>query len=168
MPFVNKEIDLGEFMKQLHQRIQKTGNTAVLIFFESFWAEQLPEKIKRAADPSWDGRTVNAGDFDEIYPIAARMLRDAASRNFSEAHPQIYEEAHEVSIAFCDELNELFQCSGKEKFDLIPIKSFAQSMAEAGLVKIDQGPDGQGNVTLTDRGEKLAEEFEQDLKKSNP
>ncbi|MBN1325736.1 hypothetical protein JW977_02030 [Candidatus Falkowbacteria bacterium] len=136
MPFVNKEIDIGEFMKQLRRRLEKSGDIAALSFYEFFLEEQLPEELKRRVAADCDGRTVIAGDFDVIYPMAAELLRNAAARNFSEVHSEIYNEANAVSIAFCDELNEFFQCSGDEKFDPIHIKSFVQTMVDAGLVKV--------------------------------
>jgi hypothetical protein len=125
MPFVNKEIQFDEFMKRLHQRIQGGGNNhPCLSFFECFLLEELPREVRaNVVVPNWDGR-VNAGDFDAIYPMAANILHDAASRNYSEAHPDIFKEANAVSAAFCDELNELFCCSGDETFDFIPIKSY--------------------------------------------
>ncbi len=165
MPFVNKEIGLDEFMKQLHQRIQKGGNAAALSFFECFLQEELPRDLRRAA-PDWDDRAVNAGDFDDIYPFAAVLLHNAASRNYSECHPDIFEEASAVSRAFCDELNELFQCSGDDGFDFIPLKSYTDMMAEAGLVKLTEGPDGQTMVSLSEKGEEAAREVEQEIKET--
>lgn len=161
MPFVNKEIELDQFMEQLHQRIQKGGNTAALDFFEFFLKKQLSEELRRQAASDWDGKTVNAGDFDAVYPMAVQILHDAATRNASEALPDIYKEASAVSSAFCEELNEIFQCSGSEVFDLIPIKSYTEMMAEAGLVKLTSDPDGQTMVSLSEKGEKVAREVEQ-------
>ncbi len=166
MPFVNKEIDFGEFMKQLRQRLEKEGNSAALSFFEFFLEKQLPEELKRGAVADWDGRTVNAGDFDALYPMAAEILHDAATRNASEAHPDIYKEASAVSLAFCDEFNELFQCSGDDKFDFIPIKSYTEMMAEAGLVNVIYGLDDQKMVSLSEEGERIAREVEEEINRA--
>lgn len=159
MPFTNKEIHISDFLKQLQERIKSQGNSNALIFFEIFLQKGLVEEIKKHPDvaPNWDGR-VNAGDFDVIYPLAVEILHDAASRNFSE-HSNTYADAHAVSIAFCDELNEMFQCSGEEKYDLIPIKSFIDMAAEAGVVQVEDGM-----VSLTPEGEEIAQSVERQIK----
>jgi hypothetical protein len=136
MPFDSKEIQFSDFMERLYKRIQQSDNAGVRIFFESFLQNSLFEQLRKhpRVVANWDGRA-SAGDFDFIYPFAAEMLRDAASRNFSEVHYEIYKEADAVSVAFCEELNEIFQCSGKEKFDPIAIKSYLEMLADAGLIK---------------------------------
>lgn len=166
MSFTNKEVRFEDFMQRLHQRIQRGGNSAALIFFECFLKNQLLEELKRGAAADWDGQTVNAGDFDGLYPVAADILHGAATRDASEAHPDIYKEASAVSQAFCDELNELFQCSGDEVFDFIPIKSYTEMMVESGLAKTTFGPDGQTMVALSEKGEEVAREVERELKKT--
>lgn len=166
MSFVNKELEFNEFMKQLHQRIQRGGNAAALIFFECFLQEELPRELKRRAAPDWDGRTVNAGDFDTIYPMAVGILHDAATATASENLPDIYEEASAVSKVLCEYLNELFQCSGDDGFDFIPIRSYSQMMAEAGLVNLTPGPDGQTMVSLSEKGEQVAREVEQKIEEA--
>jgi len=158
MPFVNREVDFSEFMEELHKKIQTGGNPAALAFFESFLQEQLPQELKRRAAPEWDGRTVVAGDFDVLYPMAADILLDAATMNASEAHPTIYEEASAVSLALCQYLNELFQCSGDEGFDFIPIKSYSSMMAEAGYIEIHDG-----KISLTPAGIAAAQEVEEQI-----
>lgn len=152
MPFTNKEIQLSEFIEQLHQRIKEGGNDDVRIFFECFLQERLIKEVKSSPglNPDWGGQ-VNAGDFDVIYPMAANILHDAASSNFSEAHRDIYEHANAVSVAFCDELNEMLQCSGEEIFNLIPIISYVDMMVEAGAVEVKNG-----FVKLTPEGEAMA------------
>jgi hypothetical protein len=139
MAFINKEIQLSDFMEQLHKRIQSSCNSDVLIFFRIFLQESLIRAVKEHSGlaPDWDGR-VNAGDFDVIYPMAVEIIHDAASRNFSE-HSNTYADAHTISIAFCNELNEFFQCTGEEKFDLIPIKSFVDMALKAELLKYRMG-----------------------------
>ena len=164
MSFVNKEIRFDKFMEQLRQRIERGGNIAALIFFGSFLQRALPEELRRAAVADWDGHTVSAGDFDVLYPLAVRILHDAATRNASEVHPDTYKEANAVSSAFCEELNELFQCSGEEVFGFIPIKSYSQMMAEAGLVDLSHGPDGQTMVSLSDEGKRVAREVEDEIR----
>ena len=159
MPFVNKEIHIDDFLEQLSKRIELQGNSNTRIFFEIFLQKGLVEAIKKhpGLAPNWDGR-VNAGDLDVIYPLAVEILHDAASRNFSE-HSNTYADAHAVSTAFCDELNEMFQCSGEEKFDLIPIKSFVDKAVEAGVIKVEDGM-----VNLTPEGEEIAQEMERQIK----
>jgi len=164
MPFIDKEVEFDQFMKQLHQRIQRGGNAAALSFFECFLQEELLRELKRQAASDWDGRTVNAGDFDAIYPMAVEILHDAASRNYSECHPDIFEEASAVSSAFFDEINELFQCSGNEVFELIPIKSYTEMMAEAELVKLTPGPDGQMIVSPSEEAERVLREIREEFK----
>lgn len=160
MPFVNKEMQLTDFLEQLHKRIEASDNSAALIFFEVFLQKRLVEAVKKhpglASD--WDGR-VNAGDFDVIYPMAAEILHDAASREYSSTHPDIYKDAHAVSTAFCEELNKFFECSGDEGFDLIPIKSFVDMAVEAGTVVVEDG-----FVKLTPEGEEIAQSVERQIK----
>jgi len=153
MPFVNTEIQLTDFLEKLRQRIESNGDSAVLISFDHSLREGLVKEVKECAT-DWDG-CVNAGDFDAIYPMAVKILRDTAGRNLSEAHPDTYDEAHSVSVAFCEELNDVFQCSGDEEFDLIPINSLVDTAVEAGMVQVKDGL-----VNLTPKGEEMAKEVE--------
>lgn len=157
MSFVNQEIELTDFLKKLRQRIESGSNQNVLTLFDTTLPEELGETIEKRST-NWAGR-VNAGDFDAIYPLAVEILRDTAGRMFSEAHPNIYKEAHAVSVAFCDELNEMFQCSGEEKFDLIPIKSFVDMAVEAGTVRVVDE-----SVQMTPKGVAMAQETERGIK----
>lgn len=125
MPFTNKIIPLAEFLQAVHRRILQSQNEDARIFFDSFLRDNLLKEIKPNLPEDWDG-LVNAGDFDELYLLVAEMLSDAATRNYSEGHPNIYKDASAVSLAFCEELNEIFQCSGDEIFVSIPIKSFSE------------------------------------------
>ena len=158
MPFVNKEILLSDFLKSLRKRIESSGNTGALIYFETYLEDGLIEAVKERSI-SWNG-LCNAGDFDRIYPIAVKIIREAAGRNLSEAHPDTYQQAHAVSVAFCEELNETFQCSGDDKFDLIPIKSFVSMAVETGSVRVED----DGSVQLTPKGEEMARETEAGIK----
>lgn len=143
MPFnEEKSILIQDFLSQLHEKI-KTDAPSSLIFFEAFLKDQLIEDFREEFDlPANWGKfvnvgLVNAGDFDQIYPMAAAILYEAAGRNYSEVHPDIYKEAHGISTAFCELLNEVFECSGDDGvFDLIPIVSFAEAAIAAGVVTV--------------------------------
>jgi hypothetical protein len=150
MPFVNKEIHINDFLELLHKRIESQGDSNARIFFEIFLQGGLLKKIKNNYKVAPDGR-VNAGDFDVIYPFAVDILRNAANGSFSE-HSNTYVDAHTISVAFCEELNEFFQCSGNEKFDLIPIESYVDMAIEAGIVRVKNGM-----ISLTLKGEEMAE-----------
>src|SRR3989344_3057855 len=128
MSFTNKAIQMTDFLARLHERIKATGNIDARIFFEVFLQDVLVGKIKSnfKVPPDWDG-LATAGYFDQFYPFAVELLFDAAARNLSE-HQNLYGAAHAVSVAFCGELNDLFQCSGVDGFDLIPIISAADGM----------------------------------------
>lgn len=154
-----KIINIKDFLDQLHKRLKEKGDLGTLIFFEVFLQNKLVEAIKRTGGtvPNWDG-SVNAGDFDTIYPYATQILFDAASRNFSE-HSNTYKDAHAISVAFCEQLNEIFECSGEEVFDLIPIKSFVDAAVEAGVVTVEGGL-----VHLTSEGEEIAQNIEREIK----
>lgn len=160
MPLVNKEVLLTDFMEQLRKKIEVSGNSATLIFFEIFLQKRLVTAVKEhpGLAPNWNGR-VNADDFDGIYPMAVEILHDAASREYSSAHPNIYKDAHAVSVAFCEELKEFFECSGEEGFDLIPIRSFVDMAVEAGTVVVEDG-----FVKLTPEGEEMAQSVEREIK----
>jgi len=138
MPFVNKEILLTDFLEGLYERIKSGGNTGALIDFELYLKDGLVEEVKEHSE-GWDGRC-NAGDFDAIYPMAVGILRGAAGRNFSEAHLDAYQVAHEVSVAFCEEINQVFQCTPPDQFDLIPIQSFTTMAAK--------GDKGEGGADI--------------------
>ncbi len=157
MPFVNTEVKLTYFLQALRRRIESIDDPAALIFFDNFLQEELIKEVK-ARVTDWEG-FVNAGDFDAIYPIAVEILRSAAGRNFNEAHPDIYDEAHSVSVAFCEELNDMFQCSGDDIFDLVPIKSFVDTAVEAGVVEVEDGL-----VQLTPEGVETAQDVEGGIK----
>lgn len=146
-------------MEGLHRRIESQDNSNAQIFFEIFLQKGLVEAIKNypGIAPNWDGR-VNAGNFDVIYPLAVDILRNAAFRNFSE-HSNTYADAHAVSVNFCEELNEMFQCTGEEKFDLISVKSYVDMAVEAGVVEIKNGM-----VSLTPEDEKVAQSVEREIK----
>lgn len=164
MPFVNRSILFSKFMRQLRQRIEKNDNPYAITFFEFFLERQLPEEVRRRVAHDWDGQ-VNAGDFDVIYPMAASILHDAATREASETHSETYIAATAVSLTICAELNELFQCSGEEAFDPLPIRSYSEIMAEAGLVDLALGSDGQTMVSLSEKGQRVAHEVEEEIHK---
>lgn len=156
MSFVNKEIELTDFLKKLRQRIESASDSSILVLFDTTLPEELAEAVKEHTT-GWSGRS-NAGDFDHIYPLAVNILRETAGRMFSEVHSGIYKEAHAISVAFCDELNEMFQCSGADKFDLIPIKSFVDMAVEADTVRVEDD-----SVQLTPKGEEMARETEAEI-----
>lgn len=132
MPF-NKEktISLKDFLERVHARIKTENNPQVLACFEVYIMRNLAEKLveEGAAVPEVAELDLMPGDFDSFYPFVAKELRDAASRNYSEVHLDSYQEAHAVSVAFCAELNEYFECSGEDGlYDLIPIVSFVEML----------------------------------------
>lgn len=118
-------------MQAVRRRILKSENEDAMIFFDSFLGDHFIEEIKPNFRDGWDG-LVNAGDYDQLYPLVAEILFDAATRNHSEGHVNIYKDASAVSLAFCEELNEVFQCSGNETFIFIPIRSFSEMMIKSG------------------------------------
>lgn len=138
MPFNREKIvNVSDFLNQLHEKLKAGGDPAPLGFFEIFLKDQLVGDLKEMVGmPDWDGRA-NAGGFDSIYPHAVEILHEAAGRNYSEVHPDIYKEAHAVSAAFCELLNEVFECSGDDGvFNLIPIRSFVEMAVEAGVAVV--------------------------------
>ncbi len=138
MPFQNKDIPLPEFLGQVRRRVEQTGGDLTL--FDATLKTGLGQEFRgRLEHPeSWDG-LVNAGDFSYIYPLAAEMLRSTASTLYSEAHPDIYKAAHGLSEAFCGQLNDTFQATEEHAFEVVPIKSWAEMLAEAGFVTIENG-----------------------------
>lgn len=162
MPFNNKKtIKISDFLDLLRKRLEAGNNPSVLIFFESFLEKRLVTELieQTGAQSNLSELEVLPGDFDEIYSFAVQMLHNAASRNFSEAHSDIYEEAHAVSEAFCAELNEVFECSGEDGvFDLIPIKSFTTMAVEAGVVTVEDDV-----VKLTPQGEEMAQTVKEEI-----
>lgn len=155
-----KTIKIKEFLEKVRKRLDAEGNTNALIFFDVFLRDDLVGNIQegRGVSANWQELDLDAGDFDKIYPFAVNMLHEAASRNFSE-HSDTYKEAHTISTAFCQELNEFFEFSGDEAFDLIPIKSYVDSMVEAGVIKVEGGM-----VSLTSQGEEMAQGVEREIK----
>ncbi|MFA6552453.1 MAG: hypothetical protein WCT19_03050 [Candidatus Paceibacterota bacterium] len=139
MPFNStKTIKLNDFLGRVHTRLQAHNNPHILTFFEIFLQDSLAnDLVKEAgAKPGLAELELLPGDFDVIYDFAANKLRDAAGRNLSEVHLDVYQNAQAVSQAFCDELNEFFECSGEDGlYDLIPIKSFVEMMGLAGCLK---------------------------------
>lgn len=129
MPFVNKEIQLREFLMRVQERLVQKGGESVVLFEHYVLNELRPE----GTPEGWDG-IVNAGNFDEIYPRAVEILHETASRLLGESHPTVYQDADGVSTAFCEELNEFFECSGEHLFRCIPIRSHTEMMIEAGLM----------------------------------
>lgn len=159
MPFINKEIKITDFLEKLHERLRLKDDSDALIFFEIFLKKDLVKDFmeQNRIASNWDGR-INAGNFDVIYPFAARMLHDAAARNVTDSL-SIYETANTVSVTFWEELNELFECSEEHKFDLIPIKSYVEMAAAAGIIKVEDG-----KVKLTDEAKDAAESMEKEIK----
>ncbi|MBI3985142.1 MAG: hypothetical protein HY344_04395 [Candidatus Levybacteria bacterium] len=156
MTLQNREIPLPQFLGQVRTRVEQSGNSGALILFDTTLQTGLRQEFQQRyrISEEWAG-TVDAGDFDHIYPLAAGMLRDSASSLYSEAHPDSYLAAHEVSEAFCGELNEVFQATEEDAFELLPIKSWADMMVDAGLVTIENGmviPTLMGTETAQDFG----------------
>jgi hypothetical protein len=159
MPFAeDKAVKLPDFLAQVHKRVELIDNPGALIFYEIFLERHLEEEyLKTVETPKgWDGDFL-PGDFDAIYPLATEMLRDAASRNFSELHRDTYQIAHQISVAFCDQLNDTFECTGEDGYDLIRIRSYVNEAVEAGIIQRE----GNGIVTLTPEGERMAQEIEE-------
>jgi hypothetical protein len=142
MSFTNRDVLLTDFLAKVRQRISDSNNPDALAFFDNFLQGELSERLKKMVCDDWDG-IVNAGDFDQIYPLVASILHETASRLASEIDPNTYGVASAVSFAFQEELNDFFQCSGEEAFEFIPIKSWSEIMAEEGLVDIVRGPGGE-------------------------
>ena len=162
MPFQqNKVLQLSDFLDEVHIRLEHGGNESALALFDTTLQMRLAIELRSQGMVSgnWDGR-VTAEDFDTIYPIAAGMLRKTASGLYSEAHPDSYKLAHQVSEALCGQLNDTFECSGEEEFELIPVKSYVEMMAEAGLVKVDKGM-----VSLTPEGVATAQSFGSEIRR---
>ncbi|MEW5908120.1 MAG: hypothetical protein AB1643_03030 [Patescibacteria group bacterium] len=153
-----KVINIKDFLEQLHDRLREKEDSSACIFFEVLLQNQLVAEIKKQEGlvPNWDG-SANAGDFDVIYPIAANILFSAASSGFTE-HINTYKPAHAVSVAFCELLNEIFECSGEHGFDLIPIRSFVDMAVDAGVVKVKDGV-----VSLTPEIEEIAQNMEREI-----
>lgn len=138
MTFQNREIPLREFLGQVRTRVEQAGGD--LILFDTTLQTGLQHEFQQRyrIPDAWNG-IVNAGDFDQLYPLAAEMLRSSASSLYSKAHPDIYQHAHGISEAFCGELNGVFQATEDEAFELLPIKSWADMMSDTGLVTIENG-----------------------------
>lgn len=149
-------IKLGEFLDRLHERLKKSSDSDALIFFEVFLQNNLIKKIseQEGALPNWQELDLVAGDYDDIYPFAVNMLHNAASSssNSLSKHWDIFKVAHAVSIAFCQELNKVFEFTGDDErvFDLIPIKSYFEKAIETGIIEIEDGM-----VRLTPYGEEI-------------
>ena len=150
----NKAIQMTDFLARLHERIKATGNIDAQIFFKSFLQDDLVKKIKghQGMALDWDG-LMDVGNFDKIYGFARNLLFEAAARNFAECCPNIYADAKAVSVAFCEEFNELSQRSGEDGYEPICIVSITDSMVDAGLalVVVD------GGIHLTRKGRELAQ-----------
>jgi len=148
---------IGEFLRGVQERLEEDGSAK--IFFEVFLADNLMAELNRnTPDVSVDLETeiLDQETWQAVYSIAAGILWDAACRNSSEAHPDIFEEATKVSIAFCEEVNDRLHFG----FEAILIKSPTAMMAEAGLVKVVDG-----FVELTPTGEQAAKEIGDIVKK---
>lgn len=160
MPFVNKEIQLREFLERVHQRIKAGGNGEALGLFKIYVMGGLIRRLQEL-NPSWVGR-VAAGNFDVLYPMAVEILHDAAATNYSECHPDIYKNADVVSEAFCAELNEFFECSGEHVFQRVAIVSYVEMMQAAGLIEVQNGV-----VQETPLGVAVAEEVQRQIDENN-
>ncbi len=73
-----KIINIKDFLEQLYKRLKAKGDSGALIFYEVFLQNSLVDKLKATGQsvPNWDG-SVNAGDFNFIYPFAVDILFDA-------------------------------------------------------------------------------------------
>ena len=148
-------IKIGEFLDGLHRRLEK--DFGALIFFGCFLKNRLVEEInKQIQDGLADLETGIADErsWDIVYNIAAEVLWDAASRNHSEVHPDIFDEANSVSEAFCEEMKE------RMGFNIEPIRirSAVDVMAEEGFIEVKNG-----HVKLTQKGEQSAKEVAKEI-----
>lgn len=127
----SKTTTLNDFLAAVCERLKPLGPNAVT-FFEFFGQKDLARKLveRCQADSRVGEMDLNAGDFDVIYQLMVKELRDAAGRAFSEVHPETYDTAHTISGAICAELNEYFECSGPDgTYDLIPVKSYIEMVS---------------------------------------
>lgn len=146
---------IGKFLDGLCGRLEK--DSSALNFFKCFLRNNLVEEINKHTQSGLaDMETVitDKRAWEIIYQVAAELLWDAAVRNHSEVHPDIFDEANNVSEAFCAEIRE---CLG---FDVEPIRirSIVDEMAKEGLVKVEDD-----YVKLTQKGEQFAKEIRQEL-----
>lgn len=132
MPFNrDKKLKLVDLLARVRARIAAQNREGAMISFEIHVQKNLIRDLiqHEGFRPELDELELLAGDFDFIYPYVAARLHDAASRNLSEVHLDTYQDAHVVSVAFCAELNEHFECSKEDGlFDLIPIRSSARDI----------------------------------------
>jgi len=141
--------EIGKFLNDLGRRLEESHGSLAL--FNSFLKSSLIWEINK----QMQGSEINLGDdfTDErswrvIYQIAAEILFDAALREHSEVHPDIFKEASDLSLAFCEEINE----SMRFDMEFIPIKSPVDEMIEEGFVEVN---DEGYLIGLTRKGEEV-------------
>ncbi len=147
---------IGEFLDSLYRQIE--GDSDARIFFDCFLRESLVIELNKHTEGGSVDLEMDIADkrtWKAIYIIAAEILWDAASRNHSEVHPDIFQEANSLSLAFCQEIEK---CLGNN-MEFIPIESPTEMMAKEGLVKIEGG-----YVKFTPKGGQMAKKIEEQFK----
>ena len=148
---------IGEFLDGLCGRLEK--NHSALIFVDCFLRNGLVREINKYVQDNMVDLETNVLDkqvWETIYQIAGEVLWDAASRNYSEVHPDIFDEANSVSEAFCEEMKERLGFN----VEPIRIRSMIDVMAEEGFVEVKDG-----YVKLASEGEQAAKEIENEISK---
>ncbi len=113
---------IGKFLDSLGRRLEE--NRDGLIFFDCFLKNNLVREL--------DNRSIRSGllvnletnfadkqSWGTIYQIVAEILFNAALREHSEVHPDIFNEADSVSLTFCQVAKEQLGFD----MEFIPIKS---------------------------------------------
>lgn len=154
-----------EFLRKLRQILEEGSDRNVLPFFDRLFCEPFIQKISAAPGipETWQKLDLVAagGDWNFLYQVAAEVLRDAAMRQHSEAHPEAFQEATVISFAFCTTVWKEFNI----EIEPVQIVSPRDEMLKQGLLKVTKGPDGKNYVELTEEGEQAAREFEAELDK---
>ncbi len=156
-------MNVTEFLKKLSARLggENNGDSDALIFFKCFLdKDSLIEAVERSArvPAGWHEADLSEDAWAILYNIATNTLRSAASTNYSEAHPDVYDNADEVSQAFCAEMKNSLD------IDVEPIKieSYIKQMERAGMIKVEDG-----FVKLTPEGKETAKNVEREIKGSS-
>lgn len=143
---------IGDFFKRLSKRVEEKDSSAK-IFFDCFLVGSILPAINKAIDDEesvdWKTEVSEQRSWEVLYHLASELLWDAACREHSEAHPDIFDEATRISEMFCQEMKE----SLGFEIESIPIKSPTQVMEEAGYIKVTDGM-----VELTGKGKRAAED----------
>ncbi len=111
---------------------------------------------------NWETNLSECTHFQEFWLFVIDVFLQRACELASVENDPVYGQATKIARI----LQALLEIETGESFPEARIIPYHQMMAEAGLVKLTPGPDGQTMVSLSEKGKRVAEEVGEEIRRA--